>query len=45
MERFVPAKLLDKWTRMAGEKGALFFLLAFVVPPIPSDIVIAGVVY
>jgi uncharacterized membrane protein YdjX (TVP38/TMEM64 family) len=39
-ERFVPAKLLDKWTRTAGEKGALFFLLAFVVPPIPSDIMI-----
>jgi len=39
-ERFVPAKLLDKWTRTAGEKGAVFFLLAFVIPPVPSDILI-----
>ena len=44
VERIVPAKLLDKWTRTAGEKGTLFFLLAFVIPPVPSDIMnyIAG---
>jgi uncharacterized membrane protein YdjX (TVP38/TMEM64 family) len=40
VERFVPAKLLDKWTRTAGEKGTAFFLLAFVIPPVPSDILI-----
>jgi len=40
VERFVPARLLDKWTRSAGEKGTAFFLLAFVIPPIPSDILI-----
>lgn len=38
VERFVPSRALDKWTRTAGEKGTLFFLLAFVIPPIPSDI-------
>jgi uncharacterized membrane protein YdjX (TVP38/TMEM64 family) len=38
VERFVPAKVLNKWTRTAGEKGTIFFLLAFVIPPIPSDI-------
>jgi 1-acyl-sn-glycerol-3-phosphate acyltransferase len=40
VERFVSAKLLDKWTRTAGEKGTIFFLLAFVIPPIPSDIMV-----
>jgi uncharacterized membrane protein YdjX (TVP38/TMEM64 family) len=40
VERFVPAELLDKWTRTAGEKGTVFFLLAFVIPPVPSDILI-----
>lgn len=38
VERFVPTQALDKWTRVAGEKGLIFFLLAFVIPPIPSDI-------
>lgn len=43
--RFVPAKLLDKWMQTADEKGAIIFLLAFVIPPIPSDIMtyVAGV--
>jgi uncharacterized membrane protein YdjX (TVP38/TMEM64 family) len=40
VERLVPAKLLDKWARAAGERGTMFFLLAFVIPPIPSDILI-----
>ena len=38
VERLVPTKLLDKWTGIASEKGMIFFLLAFVIPPIPSDI-------
>jgi uncharacterized membrane protein YdjX (TVP38/TMEM64 family) len=38
VDRFVPTKLLDKWTGIASEKGTIFFLLAFVIPPIPSDI-------
>jgi len=40
VEHIVPAKVLDKWTRTAGEKGMAFFLLAFVIPPVPSDILI-----
>jgi len=40
VEHIVPAKVLDKWTRTAGEKGTAFFLLAFVIPPLPSDILI-----
>jgi uncharacterized membrane protein YdjX (TVP38/TMEM64 family) len=40
VERFVPAKLLDKWTRIASEQGTVFFLLAFIIPPVPSDIMI-----
>jgi len=40
VERLVPATLLDKWAQSAGERGTLFFLLAFVIPPIPSDILI-----
>lgn len=40
VERLVPARLLDKWTRIAGERGTVFFLLAFVIPPVPSDIMI-----
>ena len=38
VERFVPANMLDKWTRIAGEKGMIFFMLAFVIPPVPSDL-------
>lgn len=40
VERLVPAKNLDRWTRTASEKGTMFFLLAFVIPPVPSDILI-----
>jgi uncharacterized membrane protein YdjX (TVP38/TMEM64 family) len=37
VERFVPAQVLDKWTRAAGEKGMIFFLLSFLIPMVPSD--------
>lgn len=37
-EKMVPPTVLDKWTRKAGEKGMIFFMLAFIIPPIPSDI-------
>ena len=40
VERLVPSNLLGKWKRTAGERGTLFFLLAFVIPPVPSDILI-----
>jgi uncharacterized membrane protein YdjX (TVP38/TMEM64 family) len=39
-EHFVPARLLDRWTTTAGEHGPVFYLLAFVIPPVPSDILI-----
>ncbi len=37
---FVPEPVLQKWTRTAGEKGLVFFLLAFIIPPVPSDIMV-----
>lgn len=37
---FVPEKLFEKWTRIASERGAMFFFLAFVLPPIPSDLMV-----
>ena len=40
VERVIPASLLDKWSRTAGEQGTMFFLLAFMIPPVPSDILI-----
>jgi uncharacterized membrane protein YdjX (TVP38/TMEM64 family) len=40
VERLVPARVLDRWTRTASEKGTMFFLLAFMIPPVPSDILI-----
>jgi uncharacterized membrane protein YdjX (TVP38/TMEM64 family) len=40
VEHLVPAHLLGKWARTAGEQGTIFFLLAFMIPPIPSDILI-----
>jgi uncharacterized membrane protein YdjX (TVP38/TMEM64 family) len=39
-KRFVPPRLLDRWMQKAGEKGAVLFLLGFVIPPVPSDIMI-----
>jgi uncharacterized membrane protein YdjX (TVP38/TMEM64 family) len=40
VERIVPAKLLDKWMPIVGERGTVLFILAFVIPPIPNDILI-----
>jgi len=40
VERIVPAGVLEKWTLRAAQKGTLFFLLAFIIPPVPSDILI-----
>jgi uncharacterized membrane protein YdjX (TVP38/TMEM64 family) len=37
---FVPNEILDKWERIAGARGTVFFLLAFVIPPVPSDIMV-----
>jgi uncharacterized membrane protein YdjX (TVP38/TMEM64 family) len=40
VERLIPSDSLYKWTRLASEKGTLFFALAFMIPPVPSDIMI-----
>lgn len=40
VERFVPGKTLDKWTGIASKKGTLFFLIVFVNPLLPSDIMV-----
>ena len=40
VERFVPVKALDKWTGIAGKKGTLFFLIVFMNPLLPTDIMV-----
>jgi uncharacterized membrane protein YdjX (TVP38/TMEM64 family) len=40
VERFVPAKSLDKWTGIASKKGTLFFLIVFMNPLLPTDIMV-----
>ena len=36
--RLAPAASLDKWSKTAENKGALFFLLAFWLPIFPADV-------
>ena len=40
VERFVSAKSLDKWTGIASKKGTLFFLIVFMNPLLPTDIMV-----
>ena len=40
VERFVPRKSLDKWTRMACKGGSIFFLIVFMNPLLPTDIMV-----
>jgi uncharacterized membrane protein YdjX (TVP38/TMEM64 family) len=40
VERLVPAKSLEKWTGIAGKKGTLFFLIVFMNPLLPTDIMV-----
>lgn len=40
VERCVPAKALDKWTGRASKGGTLFFLIAFMNPLLPTDIMV-----
>jgi uncharacterized membrane protein YdjX (TVP38/TMEM64 family) len=40
VERFVPVKALDKWTGIASKKGTLFFLIVFMNPLLPTDIMV-----
>jgi len=38
VERLTPAEVLDKWNKMSEQKGLIFFLLAFMLPVFPADI-------
>ncbi|MCB0012886.1 MAG: TVP38/TMEM64 family protein [Anaerolineales bacterium] len=38
VERLVAAEQLDKWDRVARNKGTLFFLLSFMIPVFPADV-------
>jgi uncharacterized membrane protein YdjX (TVP38/TMEM64 family) len=38
VERLVAVDQLDKWDRVARHKGTLFFLLSFMVPVFPADV-------
>jgi uncharacterized membrane protein YdjX (TVP38/TMEM64 family) len=40
VERLVPAKRLDKWTRIASNRGTVFFLIVFMNPLLPTDIMV-----
>jgi uncharacterized membrane protein YdjX (TVP38/TMEM64 family) len=40
VERFVPGKALDKWTGIASKGGTIFFLLVFMNPLLPTDIMV-----
>jgi uncharacterized membrane protein YdjX (TVP38/TMEM64 family) len=40
VERFVPAKSLDKWTGLASKGGTIFFLIVFMNPLLPTDIMV-----
>jgi uncharacterized membrane protein YdjX (TVP38/TMEM64 family) len=40
VERFVPAKALDKWTGIASKGGTIFFLIVFMNPLLPTDIMV-----
>jgi uncharacterized membrane protein YdjX (TVP38/TMEM64 family) len=40
VERFVPAKSLDKWTQIASKGGTIFFLIVFMNPLLPTDIMV-----
>jgi uncharacterized membrane protein YdjX (TVP38/TMEM64 family) len=40
VERLVPVKSLDKWTRIASKGGTIFFLIVFMNPLLPTDIMV-----
>jgi uncharacterized membrane protein YdjX (TVP38/TMEM64 family) len=40
VERFVPVKALDKWTGIASKGGTIFFLIVFMNPLLPTDIMV-----
>lgn len=36
--RLAPAKLIDRWEKVADRQGVVFFLFAFVLPTFPNDL-------
>jgi uncharacterized membrane protein YdjX (TVP38/TMEM64 family) len=38
VERLASAEMLDKWNRAAAQKGLVFFLVAFMLPVFPGDL-------
>jgi uncharacterized membrane protein YdjX (TVP38/TMEM64 family) len=38
VERLTPVEVLDKWNKLSEQKGLIFFLLAFMLPVFPADI-------
>ena len=38
VERLAPADLLAKWNRLSAEKGLIFFMLSFMLPIFPADV-------
>lgn len=40
VERLVPVKSLDKWTQIASKGGTIFFLIVFMNPLLPTDIMV-----
>src|SRR5262249_12391461 len=35
--RFAPRSMIDRWDRLAGDRGPLFYFFMFVLPFLPSD--------
>jgi uncharacterized membrane protein YdjX (TVP38/TMEM64 family) len=40
VERLMSVEALDKWTGIAGKKGTIFFLIVFMNPLLPTDIMV-----
>ncbi|MCB0192478.1 MAG: VTT domain-containing protein [Anaerolineae bacterium] len=38
VERLAPANVLDKWNTLSAQKGLIFFLIAFMLPVFPADV-------
>lgn len=38
VERLAPAEVLDKWNDVSIKKGLLFFLISFMIPVFPADV-------
>ena len=36
--RLAPAKLIDRWEKVADRQGVVFFLFAFILPTFPNDL-------